>query len=144
MRAPCPRRLRRGRDRHPWRQCRYGEPRPSLEARRAGALIAARRDDLFAVVVAAVRADAVRLLRGAAAATRVKARRFELPVRAPLAPARAGMSPFRNCHREHPPETWPAPRIRTPRPGPDRRTALRSGPRRSVDTTLYSRHDTRE
>src|SRR5262245_63458054 len=62
-----------------------------------------RLNDLFAVVEAAVRADPMRLLWAAAVATRLQAGCLELPMRAPLAPAGAGVPALGDCHRSIPP-----------------------------------------
>src|SRR5262249_37264779 len=56
------------------------------------ALLGGRLDDLFAVVIAALRADPVRLLGAAAVAAGMGARRTELPGSGPLLAARAGVS----------------------------------------------------
>src|SRR5262245_53772253 len=63
-----------------------------------GALLFARRNDLFALVVAAVRADAVRLLGAAAMAAGIEARALQLPVGAALLAAGARVSPLGYGH----------------------------------------------
>src|SRR6188474_257663 len=60
--------------------------------------IGARRNDLFAVVIAAIGTDAMRPLGAAAVAARVRARRPKLPVRATLASARRRVPTLGNCH----------------------------------------------
>src|SRR5439155_11136869 len=62
-----------------------------------------RLNDLFAVVEAAIGADAMRLLRAAAVAAGMKAGFRELPVGAALAPPGARVSPLGYCHRSNPP-----------------------------------------
>src|SRR5439155_9300108 len=65
-------------------------------------LFGSRHDDLLAVVVAAVRAHPMRLLQAAAVAAGMETRGSELPVRAPLAPARARVPSLGYCHRVPP------------------------------------------
>src|SRR5262249_52743944 len=68
-----------------------------------GRLGFARRDDLFAPVVPAARADAVREPGGAAVRAVRQARLSELPVRAPLLAARMRMTSLGNRHDAEPP-----------------------------------------
>src|SRR5262249_12184741 len=70
----------------------------------AGRLRFARRDDLFAPVVPAARADAVWEPRGAAVSAVREARFAELPVRAPLLAARVRVTSLGYRHDAGPPE----------------------------------------
>src|SRR5204863_4337380 len=87
-----------------------------MESIAGSSLFFARRDDLFAVVEAAVRAHPVRDLGAVAMVAPLQPRSLELPVGAALAPARRGMSALGYRHGRVPPS------VPTPARGASRRS----------------------